>query len=101
QGPPGMPVAVISDTLWTRRCGRDPAVVGRSVRLSGATFDVVGVARRGFTSETPGESVDLWMPLSAPPYAPSSVWKGHSTTWLNVLARRRQGVSLAQVRAGL
>ncbi|HEY7055610.1 MAG TPA: ABC transporter permease [Vicinamibacterales bacterium] len=99
--PPGIAVAVISDTFWARRFGRDPAVVGRSVRLSGAAFVVVGVARRGFTSETPGETVDLWMPLSAQPNAPPWIWRGHSTTWLSVLGRRRQGLSLAQVRAGL
>jgi len=99
--PPGLAVAVISDAFWARRFGRDPAVVGRSVRLSGAPFVIVGVARRGFASETPGETVDLWIPLSAQPNAPSWLWKGHSTTWLSILARRRQGVSLAQVRAGL
>ena len=99
--PAGTAVAVISDTFWARRFGRDPAVVGRSVRLRGAPFVIVGVARRGFASETPGETVDLWMPLSAQPNAPSWIWKGHSTTWLSILARRRQGVNLAQVRAGL
>ena len=61
--PPGLAVAVISDAFWARRFGRDPAVVGRSVRLRGAAFAIVGVARRGFASETPGESVDLWMPI--------------------------------------
>ncbi len=47
-----------------------PGVVGRSVRLKGVAFVIVGVARRGFASETPGESVDLWMPLSAQPNTP-------------------------------
>jgi predicted permease len=99
--PPGLAVAVISDPFWARRFGRDPAVVGRSVRLKGVAFVVVGVARPGFASETPGESVDFWMPLSAQPNVPSWIWNGHSTTWLSLLARRRPGVGLAQVRAGL
>jgi len=99
--PPGVAVAVISDTFWARRFGRDPGVVGRSVRLKGVAFVIVGVARRGFASETPGESVDLWMPLSAQPNTPSWIWNGHSTTWLSLLARRRPTVGLAQVRAGL
>ena len=34
--PPGVAVAVISDTFWARRFGRDPGVVGRSVRLKGS-----------------------------------------------------------------
>jgi predicted permease len=99
--PPGIAVAVISDAFWARRFGRDPSVVGRGVRLRGAPFVIVGVARRGFASETPGESVDLWMPLSSQPNAPAWLWSGHSTTWLRVLARRRPGVGLAQARAGL
>jgi hypothetical protein len=99
--PPGLAVAVISDAFWVRRFGRDPAVVGRNVRLRGTAFVIVGVVRRGFASETPGESVDLWMPLSAQPNAPSWVWNGHSTTWLSLLARRKPGVGLAQARAGL
>jgi putative ABC transport system permease protein len=99
--PPGLPVAVISDSFWARRFGRDPGILGRSIGLRGTAFVIVGVARRGFSSETPGESVDLWMPLSAQPNTPSWVWSGHSTTWLRVLARRRPGVSIAQARAGL
>ena len=99
--PPGVAVAVISDAFWARRFGRDPAVIGRSIRVRGVAFVIAGVASRGFASETPGESVDLWMPLSAQPNAPSWIWNGHSTTWLHVLARRRPGVGLAQARAGL
>ena len=99
--PPGPAVAVISDTFWARRFGRDPAVVGRSVRVRGTAFAIVGVARRGFAGETPGESVDLWMPTLGTAGAPAWLWTGHSTTWLSVLARRRPGVSLAQARAGL
>jgi len=99
--PPGAAVAVISDAFWTRRFGRDPTVIGRSVRLKGTPFVVVGVARRGFASETPGETVDLWMPLTAQPNAPSWIWNGHSTTWLHLLARRRPGVGVAQTRAAL
>jgi predicted permease len=99
--PPGLAVAVISDTFWGRRFGRDPAVVGRTVHLRGTAFVIVGVARPRFSGETPGENVDLWMPLAAQPNAPAWVWTGHSTTWLSVLARRRPGVGLAQARAGL
>ena len=99
--PPGAAVAVISDAFWARRFGRDPAVIGRSVRVKGAAFVIVGVAQRGFASETPGETIDVWMPLSAQPNMPSWIWNGHSTTWLHLLARRRPGVGLAQTRAAL
>jgi predicted permease len=99
--PPGEPVAVLSDAYWARRFGRDPAVIGRSFRLRTTTFIIVGVAPRTFSGESAGESVDIWMPLSTQPGAPSWLWRGHSTTWLRIFARRRPGVDLAQARAWL
>ncbi len=41
-------VAIISYPLWQRR-GADPGMVGRSIRLNGEQFTVVGVAPEGFT----------------------------------------------------
>jgi predicted permease len=99
--PPGERVAVLSDAYWTRRFGRDSAVVGRTFRLKATTFTIVGVAPRDFWGESAGETADIWMPLSAQPGAPPWLWSGHSTTWLRLLARRRPGVGLEQARAGL
>jgi predicted permease len=99
--PPGHRVAVLSDAYWARRFGRDPTVVGRGFRLRGATFNILGVAPRGFSGESAGEAVDIWMPLSAQPGAPPWLWSGHSTTWLRILGRRRSDISLARARAGL
>ncbi|HEX6630973.1 MAG TPA: ABC transporter permease, partial [Gemmatimonadaceae bacterium] len=36
-------VALLGEGMWTRRFGRDPAVVGRSIRLDGQPYVVVGV----------------------------------------------------------
>jgi hypothetical protein len=38
------PVVVLGEGLWRRRFGSDATVLGRSVRLNGATYTVVGVA---------------------------------------------------------
>jgi len=62
--PDGAPVAVLSDGFWERRFGRDPAVVGTTVRVNGATLRVIGVADRGFGGLTIGQTVDLWLPLT-------------------------------------
>jgi len=98
--PPGEPVAVISEGYWTRRYGGSPTVIGRTFRLKATTFTIVGVAPRGFFGDSAGETVDVWMPLSSQPGAPSWLWSGHSTTWLRILARRRPGITLLQARAG-
>ena len=53
--------AVISDGLWRRRFGGDPAVVGRTVRINGEPFDVVGVAPGGFDFPN---ATEVWLPLA-------------------------------------
>ena len=37
------PVVVLSDALWKRRFGGDPAILGKSIRLDDADYRVVGV----------------------------------------------------------
>lgn len=57
----GHPVLVLSDQFWARRFGRDPDVIGRRVRLLGKSFEIVGVAPRGFTGLEAGVRTDLWL----------------------------------------
>jgi putative ABC transport system permease protein len=64
-GPPdaasGAPeVVVLSDGLWRRRYGGDPAVVGRRITLDGISREVVGVMPRDFDFPL---SSDVWTPL--------------------------------------
>src|SRR5262245_36962970 len=42
--PGGASVAVISDSLWRRRFGADPGLIGQSIELSGERVTVIGVA---------------------------------------------------------
>ena len=97
----GSPVAVLSDSFWARRFGRDRSVIGRSFRFRATRFTIVGVAPRGFFGETGGEAPDIWMPLTTQPGAPPHLWEGHSTTWLALLARLRPGVTLVEAQATL
>jgi len=60
--PAAIPVAVISDQLWTRLFSRDPGVVGRPVTVSGRAFTVVGVAPPAFRGTERLRPTDLWLP---------------------------------------
>lgn len=59
-------VVVLSHALWKARFGSDPSVIGRTVRLSGHPFEIVGVAPASFEGLTPGpRAARLWIPASA------------------------------------
>jgi putative ABC transport system permease protein len=60
-------VAVISHALWTGEFGRDPSVVGRPIQVGRQTFQIIGVALRGFagTSQNPvDDGVEIWLPIA-------------------------------------
>jgi putative ABC transport system permease protein len=84
-------VVVISHGLWQRRFGGDPAVLGRSVTLSGLPATIVGVMPPGFSF--PSGTTDYWRPIAI---AANPTRGGH---FLGVVARRKSGVSLEQARA--
>jgi predicted permease len=57
------PIAVISYNYWTRRFGRNPEVLGKTLYVSGVPITIVGVAAQGFEGLEAGGSADFWIPL--------------------------------------
>ncbi len=80
------PVVVISHGLWQRRFGGDPAVLGRSILLSGTPTTVIGVMPPDFHFAM---NSDVWRPLALP----DSAWQS-TDGWLRTTARLRPGVSI-------
>jgi predicted permease len=62
-GPDAPCVAVISDTLWTRRFGRDAQALGTVLRLRDRDCAIVGVAPASFAGHQAGSIPELWLPL--------------------------------------
>ncbi len=88
-------VVVLRHGLWRRRFGGDPAIVGRSVQIQGLTFQVIGVLPQGFEDIFPG--VDLYVPVTVARLAQRAGYvDDRAVRWLEVFARRRPGVSVAQ-----
>ena len=58
---PGHDVVVISDALWARRFGRDPSAVGRTLRVNGTRYEIVGVMPASF--RFPQARYALWVPI--------------------------------------
>ena len=63
--PGGGGVAVLSQGLWRRAFGADPAVIGRTISLANAPVTIVGVMPPAFGYPDWGPTgTDLWLPLS-------------------------------------
>ncbi|HEU5181140.1 MAG TPA: ABC transporter permease [Candidatus Polarisedimenticolia bacterium] len=57
-------VVVLGHDFWGREFGADPSAVGRTVRLNGRDFTVVGVAPESFPGMQVFYRPDLYMPLA-------------------------------------
>jgi predicted permease len=120
------PVAVISYGLWQRAFAGSTDVLGRTIRLSGgslggagtsgfepeapnapraqeAVLTIVGVAPSEFFGDTVGKLVDVWVPITMQPVLmPGRAWLTRRTaSWVNIMGRRRAGVSEDQARQAL
>jgi predicted permease len=60
-------VAVLSDGYWSRRFGRDPSVLGRTLYVKGSPFTIIGVAAHDFIGVERGAMTDLWVPFQSRP----------------------------------
>src|SRR5262245_62966717 len=55
-------VVVLKHSLWERRFGSDPNIVGRTLTLNAKTFTVIGVMAPDFNF--PGSHAEIWAPLA-------------------------------------
>jgi putative ABC transport system permease protein len=88
----GAPVAVISYALWQRRYAGDPGVINREILINGLKYSITGVMPREFAFRD--REMDFWIPIHFDPK--DLVTRG--SHYLNVVARLKPGVSLAQAR---
>lgn len=97
----GRAVAVISDGLWTRAFGRDPAVIGRALTLDRRPYTIVGVMPRQFTFPNRGPHLnnvpaDVFLPISFTPRERVAFGSMYNAS---VVARLKPGVTATQADA--
>ncbi len=76
-------VVVLSHGFWQRRFAGDPGVVGRTIVLSGVSFEVIGVMEDGV--DPPRATTDVWLPLAID-RSQITNRSGHSLTVIGRLA---------------
>lgn len=91
-------VVLLSDALWHRRFGADPAVLNRKIILNGEPYTVVGIlpAQFQFGREI-GQKVDLWAPIA---FKPEQLRPDRLThEFLFTVARLKSGVTIEQAQS--
>jgi putative ABC transport system permease protein len=87
-------VVMLNYSLWQRRFGGDPRIVGKTIRLGVASHLVIGVLPAGL--RFPREDVELWVPLEQT-IAPNDMrWR--DSHYLDVYARLKHGITLPEAR---
>jgi predicted permease len=96
------PVAILSHAFWRHRFAGDPAVIGKTLKLNGLHFTVVGVAPERLKGSFPGLAVDFWVPMQmsdAMDRTPHLGDRGSRSLFLK--ARLAPGVTLATAQTQL
>jgi putative ABC transport system permease protein len=93
------PSVLISENYWRRRFAGD-AVLGKSIRLNGAAFTIVGITPADFT----GTSIavpNFWLPLTLYPLVhPESTWlRDREDLCCRVFGRLAPGVGMDVAQA--
>jgi putative ABC transport system permease protein len=89
------PVVVISERFWRAKLHADPAVIGTLIRVNGLPTAVVGVMPKSFDPLL--SNSNLWIPAA---FTPAQL-ADHDDHYLNVMARLKPGVVMAQAQSEL
>jgi putative ABC transport system permease protein len=92
-GTPG--AVVISFDLWQRLFGGAADIVGRPIRIDNTSYEVIGVAPRGFVF--PNRFVQIWSPLLTT--VPPQMQMRHDLHNLSVVGRLRADASFEQAQS--
>jgi len=88
--PGGDKVAILSHEIWQTHFGGDAGIVGKTIRVNGETYAVVGVAPADFEFF---DRMDVWTPLALP-----SVGLDRRARDLLVVGLMKPGVTVAKAQ---
>jgi predicted permease len=97
------PVLVLSYVCWERRFNSDPQIIGKTVRVSGLPFTIIGVAAKDFIGLEP-DVPQFWVPLMMRDQVVGNwqrkVWlTERQANVLNLFGRLKPGVTREQAQA--
>ena len=101
-------VVVLSHGFWQRRFGSDMQLVGKSIKLNGTPFTVIGITHPDFVGLR-HEMPDIWLPLAMRAAMPTVSFEriapekrdwygGRDFPWLSIYARLNPGHTAPEAR---
>ena len=101
--PGSAPVVVISDVCWRRRFGGEPGVIGRTVRVNGQPFVVIGVLPAAVRGMLPPLQAEIWVPVAMHGLLSpdSTMLESRDAGRFHLLGRLRPEFTLAMAQAEL
>jgi predicted permease len=94
------PIVVLSHWAWTQHFAGDPAVLERTIRLNGTSFEVVGVMPEGFRGLEVVAAPEFWAPLALlGQFRPGE--QGRAEVGLHIVGRLKPGLARGQALAQL
>ena len=98
----GSPWAVLSYNCWQNRFGGDPGLAGKTIRINGHPYTVLGVAPHGFHGTEILFWPEIWVPMTMQPQIEGWNWLDNGNTFNSwISGRLKPGVSVAQAEANL
>jgi macrolide transport system ATP-binding/permease protein len=94
----GALTVVISDSFWRRHFNTDPGVLGKSLKLNGKSYEVLGVTDASFRGLRLGLAPEFWISMGADPnYSKSS----RGDRGIDLTGRLKPGATVAQAQTQL
>jgi predicted permease len=97
------PVVVMAESLWKARFASDPGIVGRTIRLNGQPFTIVGVVPAPYRGTLGSNMADLWAPVMM-----QQVLRPRGLTlanrgwgWLSMVGALRPGITANRANSAL
>ncbi len=104
--PRGAAVVVLGYDFWKLHFGGEADVLGKTVQVGQMLCTIVGVTPRGFTGVDEERAPALYMPITTFGGAqilddPTGYFTNYSWTWMQMMVRRRPGLSQLNASADL
>lgn len=97
-------VAVLDHSFWQTEFGGSESAIGKTIRLNGIPFQIIGVTEPRFDALTLSNKYDVIIPMAQRPVVVPN-WKPRDDEadhwWLVMIGRLKPGVALSQAEAGV